>query len=1088
MNKEVVVAESSIQSTISKAQHSLIVGRSLLNKEYLNNLRLMDVLPIQQMNERHYQLDTRLFKVSRIIYENKKNVIESLNAIYSTLGSSGYSVFLYFEGDGSGVDLFIGTTSKPKAGYGGTSGDLLKRSFDGYFAGSKLDEVNINELKSKLNLDDKYSKNSEVIGTYAITAVSGISSSATETQDNFMQGIEKFLDSSLGRKFNGLIIAEYVNQGILYDTKAGYENAYTQLSPLLKQSLSYSEQQSVAIGSSISESIANSFSQSIGVTDTKGTTNTYSENESTGTSESVTKDPGAVFGAAAAVLSVAGVVAAPFTGGASLTITAATSSLLTGAGLASKGILGSKTTGTSTTSGSSYSEAENFSKSESNTKTDGVTNTSSTQTSDTKTNGSSNQTTIDMQNKMVDNLLKKIDSNLERLDLACAFGGWNVASYFIADTETESREIAASFLSLTRGENSSLENYALTTWGYKNKESRDLVLGWLKNLKHPVIKLPDYNDLETPCVSPSTLITGQELAIQLSLPRRSTSSTSVIEVAPYARQVQSLNDNPSYDSENIIKLGCIRHLWKDTTDEVNIDIDSFSSHMLITGTTGVGKTTTLISILAKLHDKKIPFMVIEPAKGEYKQLTSISSEDNKVNYYSAGTSAANALKINPLVFPNGIQLSDHVDRVCNVFNAAFSMYAAMPQVLEEAIYESYEELGWDSITSTFPYGKPIFPTLKRVAELIPIIVGRLGYSEQTSSDYVGSLATRIKSLCRGSLGLSLLCTAEDETTCEQLFMESCIVDLSTMGSNDKRALIMGVLFMRLNEYRMANGIPQNSALRHVTVLEEAHVLLKKTSTDQSMESSNTKGLAIEYFSNALAEMRGYGQGFIIADQSASALDDCVLRNTNTKIIMRAPFEQDRKSLGGALSLTEEQTLQLSKLENYTAVVYQSNWLEPTLCKIQKGEYSLSGNSLTLINKQKLSSEVSNLIYVFARQRNGMDTGLSIDKIKEFAKSTKLSNHLIEELQSNIDNNLRISLNKFIEVCDYLIPDIMSNIRVLSLSLNAQRNHLFAELSNKVVVEHDNTLRLIVNDIILGINNNLEPQYLRQELKKMEQIR
>src|SRR5690606_26566839 len=89
------------------------------------------------------------------------------------------------------------------------------------------------------------------------------------------------------------------------------------------------------------------------------------------------------------------------------------------------------------------------------------------------------------------------------------------------------------------------------------------------------------------------------------------------------------------------------------------------------------------------------------------------------------------------------------------------------------------------------------------------------------------------------------------------------------------------------------------------------------------------------FANALAEMRAFGQGFVVADQSASALDDAVLRNTNTKIVMRAPFEADRTALGGALALNDEQTRQLAKLENHTAVIYQSNWLEPVLCGVQQ---------------------------------------------------------------------------------------------------------------------------------------------------------
>jgi hypothetical protein len=139
--------------------------------------------------------------------------------------------------------------------------------------------------------------------------------------------------------------------------------------------------------------------------------------------------------------------------------------------------------------------------------------------------------------------------------------------------------------------------------------------------------------------------------------------------------------------------------------------------------------------------------------------------------------------------------------------------------------------------------------------------------------------------------------------------------------------------VRLQEHRIQQGQTQHDHLKHLMVLEEAHHLLKKTSTTQSQESSNPQGQAVEFFANALAEMRAYGQGFIIADQSVSALDVAVLRNTNTKIVFRAPFEEDRQAISGALVLDEKQRDALARLESHTAIVKQNNWLEAIQCHI-----------------------------------------------------------------------------------------------------------------------------------------------------------
>ena len=104
--------------------------------------------------------------------------------------------------------------------------------------------------------------------------------------------------------------------------------------------------------------------------------------------------------------------------------------------------------------------------------------------------------------------------------------------------------------------------------------------------------------------------------------------------------------------------------------------------------------------------------------------------------------------------------------------------------------------------------------------------------------------------------------------------------------------------MRLQEYRMSSDC-MNSDLKHVTVLEEAHNILKRTSTEQSSEGANLIGKSVEMLANSIAEMRTYGEGFIIADQSPNMLDMSAIRNTNTKIVLRLPDYNDRELVGRA---------------------------------------------------------------------------------------------------------------------------------------------------------------------------------------------
>jgi hypothetical protein len=177
----------------------------------------------------------------------------------------------------------------------------------------------------------------------------------------------------------------------------------------------------------------------------------------------------------------------------------------------------------------------------------------------------------------------------------------------------------------------------------------------------------------------------------------------------------------------------------------------------------------------------------------------------------------------------------------------------------------------------------------------------------------------------------------DDLDDSELFDENVIVDLSRVGSPETKALIMGILVLKLQEHRVACSEGSNSELRHVTVLEEAHNLLKRTSTEQSSETSNLLGKSVEMLANSIAEMRTYGEGFIIADQSPGLLDMSVIRNTNTKIIMRLPDFSDRELVGKAAGLNDAQIVELSKLPCGVAAVYQNDWISPVLCKVDKPE-------------------------------------------------------------------------------------------------------------------------------------------------------
>jgi hypothetical protein len=380
--------------------------------------------------------------------------------------------------------------------------------------------------------------------------------------------------------------------------------------------------------------------------------------------------------------------------------------------------------------------------------------------------------------------------------------------------------------------------------------------------------------------------------------------------------------------------------------------DSLTAHTFITGSTGAGKSNAVYTMLDRLCPERkedvsgdeqtaaTHFLVIEPAKGEYKDVFGGRVD---VHVYGTNPLKASLLRLNPFSFPlEDTHVLEHIDRLVEVFNACWPMYAAMPAVLKASIETAYTNCGWNLRQSTCPDSlnrQTMFPTFRDVMQALPQVVDSKGFSNDTQGDYKGALLTRLESLTNGING-QVLCS-DDEISNEKLFNENVIVDLSRVGSSETKALLMGILVLKLQEYRMAersnaaNGSDNNKGLRHVTVLEEAHNLLRRTSSEQSQESSNLQGKSVEMLTNAIAEMRTYGEGFIIADQAPGLLDMAVIRNTNTKIILRLPDESDRKLVGKAAGLSDDQIVELSRLDTGVAAVYQNHWLEPVLCKVDE---------------------------------------------------------------------------------------------------------------------------------------------------------
>ena len=625
----------------------------------------------------------------------------------------------------------------------------------------------------------------------------------------------------------------------------------------------------------------------------------------------------------------------------------------------------------------SRSESDGTSQSETNSKTYSSSKnwSDSSNQSTTEANGTTNSSgegmTVTMHNKTVEDMLERINKQLKRMDEFESLGMFECAAYFTSEDQYAAEMAAATYKALMRGENSGVEVAAINLWG-QGQQQTEQVGQYVANFIHPVFW---YNGPAGRLqVTPCSLVSGNELAIHMGLPRRSVCGLPVVEHADFGKEVVSYNQK---EEGADLLLGKIFNMGSVCKNTVRLNRNSLAMHTFVTGSTGSGKSNTVYEILSQLDAGGVNFMVVEPAKGEYKNVFGNRSD---VHVYGTNPKITELLRINPFRFPDGIHVLEHIDRLIEIFNVCWPMYAAMPAVLKDAMLQAYEVCGWDLQTSENEYSEELFPTFQDLLTELVDVINRSAYDQEVKSNYRGSLETRVRSLANGLNGQIF---SANEIPEKILFDENVIIDLSRVGSAESKALIMGILIMRLNEYRMTSCTEMNAPLRHVTVLEEAHNILRRTSTEQSEEGSNVAGKSVEMIANSIAEMRTYGEGFIIADQSPSAVDISAIRNTNTKIIMRLPDEQDRQLAGKAAALKENQLDEIARLPKGVAVVYQNDWVEPVLCKIGK----FDGEEKPYVHKRtfdsiKTASGEKLLLQNLLKKEEGESLELNIQQLSQ----------------------------------------------------------------------------------------------------------
>lgn len=923
---EAVVEDDAMVTAVADVMN---LSNLYIHKNYLQHLDEMPIVPANaEIRKLKLGKNLRLLRISGILHDKNESLSEKVKSLFGAISTFDAGVMLILQAKSDRVEFYVGICAN--------QGDTVNQAFsafkstlNGILPGCKYRNVKMQDVSNLM--EEVFPGHGNANSTrekLAISAVSTFPITIDEPQRTApyeaIEKIDVLLDGMRGKPFSMILLTKTMSRELLIGMQQQLELLYTQLSMFERQTFSASESDSDSVTLNYSQAVSSNQSYSTGFT--RGISNTHSKTHTTAEPDSAGRKIEAGLGllgtaaslavplAATAVLpagmALAGVAFGAFLGNS-------ISSLGRNAGILSGVIPNPKQISDGISDGTTESESKNYSFSVSK----GTTNSSGYAIGNNRTLGTSRQYTI--VNKGISVILEELDKEIHQVQRLSREGAFSGAAYFIAGNTENALTAANIYRSMTESKvTGARASSQILHWNESDKVHQ--LIEYLSHGCHPTFELE--NEPHKPTVEAAQIVGLNDVPIYFSFPKKSVPGVVISDYAGFSRDVirQDFSDEKDATARTI-HTGYIFHLGKvETQTPIYLQVDEMTKHLLVSGATGVGKSNFCYQLLEQLTAQKIKVLIIEPAKGEYAGVLG-GREDFSV--YGTDIMRAPLLKINPFAFPDGVTATQHIERLISIFNTAWSMYDAMPALLKEAIEKIYLDKGFDLDFGYKPEDAS-FPDFGDLLKTLPVVIKNSDYSAEVKGNYTGALVTRLKSLTNGLY--RMLFTA-DELGDKKLFTENVIIDISRVGSPDTKALIMGVLTMKLSEFRMSEGTV-NSPLRHVTLLEEAHHLLRKDNIS-SMANSNVQSASVEMIANAIAEMRTYGEGFIIADQSPSVLDPSVIRNTHTKVFFMLPDRQDREIPGNSLTLTEPQKQELARLSPGVALVHQNGWTNPVLCKI-----------------------------------------------------------------------------------------------------------------------------------------------------------
>lgn len=502
-------------------------------------------------------------------------------------------------------------------------------------------------------------------------------------------------------------------------------------------------------------------------------------------------------------------------------------------------------------------------------------------------------------------------------------------------------------------------------------------------------------------------------------------------------------------------------------------------HAFVCGVPGSGKTNTMLHIADALWNNRveregktihepIPFLVLEPAKREYRELALFDIPELIIFSPSAKTDFP--LQLNPFEFPLGLTLSEHISKLCQVFEGAFPIAPPAPFILDRAIESIYIQHGWN--TRDVNVGDKEYPTTSELYEQFKKEMENTSYDNEIQGNIRSVLEMRIGSLLRREMK-DIFDAPKSTFAPEEWLKRPIIMELESLGEGPANFVTLLLCTLIRETLKVSPLKDPEKEIRHVIFIEEAHNLIAPQAQVENGQDSNPKIAATAYIVKMLAEVRALREGIIIADQLPTAMAPEVIKNTNIKLVHRLTSGDDRELIGSTMSASGLQLERVATYQPGEALMSYEGLLRPFEMRVVElkdhGIKTPNDNELIEIMLKKPA------FYELCKERADHQWKELKRKVKELIqKEQDALNKLAQydfsgrtsiQIQKSIEQfeliyeGIRILKHQYIFDCDYILSSIYDEDKKKALKniIMTLGETLYKQIKNVLMVCVENAL-------------------------------